>query len=82
MRKLTIFLTCSGVRGDLGSTPKCEGAAPGGGVEGLSVIALQSSCCGPRQMVAAKGQTLQIVLCNKTDVGVDISGVRLKFVTI
>ena len=34
----TIFLTCSGVSGDLGSTPALEGAVCGGGVEGRSVI--------------------------------------------
>ena len=34
----TMFLTCSGVRGDLGSTPGLEGAVCGGGVEGRSVI--------------------------------------------
>lgn len=34
--KLTIFLTCSGVRGDLGRTPGRFSAADGG-VDGLSV---------------------------------------------
>lgn len=34
----TIFLTCSGVRGDAGSTPGLEGAVCGGGVEGRSAI--------------------------------------------
>ena len=38
--RLTIFFTCSGVRGDLGSTPECAATACGGGVEGLSVIVL------------------------------------------
>lgn len=33
-----MFLTCSGVRGDLGRTPGLEGAVCGGGVEGRSVI--------------------------------------------
>ena len=33
-----MFLTCSGVRGDVGSTPGLEGAVCGGGVEGRSVI--------------------------------------------
>ena len=37
-REHTIFLTCSGVRGDLGRTPGLEGAVWGGGVDGLSVM--------------------------------------------
>ena len=38
MVDFTIFLTCSGVSGDLGRTPGVGTDACAGGVEGLSVI--------------------------------------------